>query len=104
MDSQGSKEIGRKVELGREGGSGRVRGKNVSREGGQRVSGRKVGREPKPSFSFVFSMFPKPGGAWAPGGAQGAREAWSPLGKPGSGKLGEGFGRVQAQVLVQVQV
>ena len=61
-------------------------------------------REPKPSFSFVFSMFPWPGGAWAPGGAQGAREAWSPLGEPGSGELGEGSGRVQAQVLVQVLV
>ena len=62
MDSQGSREIGRKVELGREGGSGRVRGKNLSREGRQRVSGRKVGREPEPSFSPVFSMFPWPGG------------------------------------------
>ena len=73
MDSQGSREIGRKVELGREGGSGRVRGKNVSREGGQRVSRRKVGREPKPSFSFVFSVFPWPGRAWAPGGSQETR-------------------------------
>ena len=35
MDSQGSREIGRKVELGREGGSRRVRGKCVSREGGK---------------------------------------------------------------------
>ena len=46
-------------------------------------------REPKPSFSFVFSLFPWPGRAWAPGGAQEAREAWSPLGEPGSDELGE---------------
>ena len=39
-----------------------------------------------------------------PGGAQTAREARSPLGEPGSGELGEGSERVQAQVLVQVLV
>ena len=55
-------------------------------------------REPKPSFSFVFSRFPCLGGVWAPGVAQGSQGSLGAAEEPGSWEPGKGSGRLGGAV------